>query len=90
QTSGAATDSSPAQDAPEVTVIGKRLQNLRDVAGTVNVLGAKELTDIGAKDAEDIFKLAPGVQFNKGSADGAMLTIRGIGTNTSSDNTSTG
>lgn len=90
QTSGAATDSSPAQDAPEVTVIGKRLQNLRDVAGTVNVLGAKELTEIGAKDAEDIFKLAPGVQFNKGSADGAMLTIRGIGTNTSSDNTSTG
>jgi iron complex outermembrane recepter protein len=76
--------------APQIVVVGKRLQNLKNVAGTVNVLSAQQLQDVGAKDAEDIFKLTPGIQFNKGSADGSLLTIRGIGTNTSSDNTSVG
>ena len=82
----------PAADAPapEIVVVGKRAQSLKNIAGTVNVLSAKLLEDVGAKDAEDIFKLTPGIQFNKGSADGSLLTIRGIGTNTSSDNTSVG
>ena len=80
-------DSGPS---PEIVVVGKRLQNVRNVAGTVNILSSQQLVSTGAKDAEDIFKLTPGIQFNKGSADGGLLTIRGIGTNTSSDNTSVG
>lgn len=74
----------------QILVIGKREQNLREVAGVVNVVSSADLEKIGAKDAEDIFKLTPGVQFSKSSSDGAMLSIRGIGTNTSSDNTSIG
>ena len=76
--------------ATDIVVVGKRLQNVRNVAGTVNILSAQQLANTGAKDAEDIFKLTPGIQFNKGSADGSLLTIRGIGTSTSSDNTSVG
>ena len=74
----------------EIVVVAKRLQNVRDVPGIVNIVGSKQLTDVGAKDAEDIFKLTPGVQFNKGPADGSLLTIRGIGTSTSSDAASVG
>jgi outer membrane receptor protein involved in Fe transport len=79
-----------AGQATDIVVVGKRLQNIRNLAGTVNILSAQQLVSTGAKDAEDIFKLTPGIQFNKGSADGSLLTIRGIGTNTSSDNTSVG
>lgn len=93
-----ATSTPPATAAPsadnglatDIVVVGKRLQNVRNVAGTVNILSSQQLVAAGAKDAEDIFKLTPGIQFNKGSADGALLTIRGIGTDTSSDNTSVG
>ncbi len=74
----------------DIVVVGKRAQNVRDIAGTVNIVSSEDLAKTGAKDAEDIFKLTPGVQFNKGSADGSLLSIRGIGTSTSSDNTSVG
>src|ERR1700753_3390515 len=71
--------STPATDAsgqsPEIVVVGKRLQNVRNLAGTGNIMSAQQLANTGAKDAEDIFKLTPGIQFNKGSADGGLLTI---------------
>ncbi len=95
QQAGNATGEGSAQptdseQSSEIVVVGKRLQDVRNVAGTVNILSAQQLEATGAKDAEDIFKLTPGIQFNKGSSDGSLLTIRGIGTNTSSDNTSVG
>ena len=83
-------DAAENADADEIVVVAKRAQNIRDVAGTINIVNAESLTKVGARDAEDIFKLTPGVQFNKGSADGSLLTIRGVGTSTSSDNTSVG
>jgi outer membrane receptor protein involved in Fe transport len=74
----------------DIVVVGKRGQAISDVSGKVDIVSAEELQKIGAKDSEDIFKLTPGVQFNKGAADGSLLTIRGVGINTSSDNTSVG
>lgn len=69
-----------------IVTAGKRRQLQSEVAGTVTALSGAKLEQVGAVDAEDIFKLSPGVQFNKGNADGALYSIRGIGTNTSSDN----
>ncbi|MCA0239784.1 MAG: TonB-dependent receptor [Proteobacteria bacterium] len=69
----------------EITA-NKRKQLQSEVAGTVTALSGAVLEQLGAVTAEDVFKLSPGVQFNKGNADGALYSIRGIGTNTSSDN----
>lgn len=69
----------------EVTA-SKRKQLQSELAGTVTAINGITLEALGAVDAEDIFKLSPGVQFNKGNADGAMYSIRGIGVNTVSDN----
>ena len=88
----AASGAAPARAAPvddiqhvEVTA-GKRKQLASEVAGTVTALSGAKLEQLGTTDAEDLFKLSPGVQFSKDNADGAMLSIRGIGTNTVSDN----
>ncbi len=69
----------------EVTA-GKRKQLQSEVAGTVTAISGAKLEQLGTIDAEDLFKLSPGVQFSKDNADGAMISIRGIGTNTVSDN----
>ena len=69
----------------EVTA-GKRKQLQSEVAGTVTAISGAKLEQLGTVDAEDLFKLSPGVQFSKDNADGAMISIRGIGTNTVSDN----
>ncbi len=83
----AATKAAPSTELERVVVTaGKRKQLQGDVAGTVTALTGDRLEQLGAETAEDVFKLSPGVQFNKGNADGALYSIRGIGTNTSSDN----
>ncbi|MDH0863864.1 TonB-dependent receptor [Mitsuaria sp. GD03876] len=81
-----ADDKAPvALDRVEITS-SKRRQLQSEIAGTVTALSGSKLEQLGAVDAESVFKLSPGVQFNKGNADGALYSIRGIGTNTSSDN----
>ena len=87
-TSGAApAKAAPAEDIQRVEVTaGKRKQFANEVAGTVTALSGAKLEQLGTVDAEDLFKLSPGVQFSKDNADGAMISIRGIGTNTVSDN----
>ncbi len=72
-------------DRVEITA-GKRRQNQRDIAGTVSVQSGAALEARGAADAEDVFRAVPGVQFNKGGADASLLSIRGVGTNTTSEN----
>lgn len=86
--SGAApAKAAPAEDIQRVEVTaGKRKQFASEVAGTVTALSGAKLEQLGTMDAEDLFKLSPGVQFSKDNADGAMISIRGIGTNTVSDN----
>jgi iron complex outermembrane receptor protein len=90
QTTVPAPAPATAQDAADSNVVvitaGKRKQNQNDVAGTVTALSGSTLEALGAESAEEVFKQDAGVQFNKGNADGALYTIRGIGTNTTSDN----
>ena len=86
----AATASAPAPAGDDIQRVevtaGKRKQLQSEVAGTVTALSGAKLEQLGTVDAEDLFKLSPGVQFSKDNADGAMISIRGIGTNTVSDN----
>jgi iron complex outermembrane receptor protein len=86
--SGAAPSKvAPVEDIQRVEVTaGKRKQLQSEVAGTVTAISGAKLEQLGTMDAEDLFKLSPGVQFSKDNADGAMISIRGIGTNTVSDN----
>jgi iron complex outermembrane receptor protein len=65
----------------EITA-SKRRQLTSEVAGTVSALGGAELERLGVADAEDFLKLTPGVQFNKSTTEGALISIRGVGTNT--------
>lgn len=86
-----ATQSIPADSGDKdmekiVITSSKRIQFLNDIAGSVTALSGAKLEQLGVETAEDLFKLSPGLQFNKGNADGALYSIRGIGTNTSSDN----
>ncbi len=67
------------------TVIGKRQLRRHDLIGAVDILDGRDLEDRGARDQEDLFKLTPGVQFNKGQPNQALPTIRGIGTAGNSD-----
>jgi iron complex outermembrane receptor protein len=69
----------------EVTA-SKRKQLQSDVAGTVTAVDGAKLERLGSSDNEDVMKLTPGVQFNKGAADASLLSIRGIGTNTNAGN----
>ncbi len=67
-------------DRVEVTS-GKRRQSQSDVAGTVSAISGADIENHGSADIEDLLKLTPGVQFNKGTADGSLISIRGVGTN---------
>jgi outer membrane receptor protein involved in Fe transport len=75
------------EDTTQTIVISanKRLEKQREVAGTVSVLSGADLERRGARDQEDILKLTPGVQFNKGDAGGNTITIRGLGTSTTNE-----
>jgi iron complex outermembrane receptor protein len=87
-TAGGSTASKAAADEPqrvEVTA-SKRKQLQSDVAGTVTAVDGAKLERLGSTDNEDVMKLTPGVQFNKGAADASLLSIRGIGTNTNAGN----
>ena len=59
---------------------GKRVEKQREVAGSVSVLRGDDLERRGARDQEDVFKLTPGVQVNKGDPSSNGITIRGLGT----------
>src|SRR5262249_12447686 len=78
--SGAAPSRAAADDVQRVEVTaGKRKQLQSEVAGTVTAISGARLEQLGTVDAEDLFKLSPGVQFNKDNADGGLISIRGIG-----------
>jgi iron complex outermembrane recepter protein len=72
----ARADEDPGQQV--VITANKRLEKQRDVAGTVSVLTGAELERRGARDQEDIFKLTPGVQLNRGDPNGNTISIRGL------------
>jgi iron complex outermembrane receptor protein len=67
-------------DGTQTVVISanKRLETQREVAGTVSVLQGGELERRGARDQEDVLKLTPGVQVNRGDPNNNGITIRGL------------
>ncbi len=67
-------------DGSQTVVISanKRLETQREVAGTVSVLQGGELERRGARDQEDVLKLTPGVQLNRGDPNNNGITIRGL------------
>ncbi|WP_077035783.1 TonB-dependent receptor [Pelomonas sp. KK5] len=75
----AAEDSSATLDTVVVSGSKRKLKQ-DEVPGTVSVVDGAALEREGARDQEDIFKLTPGVQLNKGDPNQAVPTIRGIGT----------
>lgn len=79
----AQTAGEPDQSDPIDIVVtaSKRAQSVQDVSGTVTAIDGGRLERLGSTDSEDVMKLTPGVQFNKGAADASLLSIRGIGTN---------
>ncbi len=87
QTAAAGPAAAAAADASDTIVItaNKRRERQRDVAGTVSVLQGDELERRNARDQEDLLKLTPGVQFNKGDIGGNVITIRGLSTQAQSD-----
>ena len=73
------------EDQKIVVTASKRAERQADVAGTVSVLDGAALERRSAKDQEDMLKLTPGVQFNKGDVASNTITIRGIGTATANE-----
>jgi outer membrane receptor protein involved in Fe transport len=65
-----------------IVTASKRAQRNSDIAGTVTALSGTDLEKLGAVDAEGIMKLTPGVQFNRSTTEGSLISIRGVGTNT--------
>jgi len=86
QASSTASASATEDESQRVVITAsKRAEKQRDVAGTVSVLSGSDLERRGARDQEDMLKLAPGVQFNKGDVASNTLMIRGIGTSTTNE-----
>ena len=76
-----AASASGTDDTLTVVITGgKRRETQREIAGTVTALQGSQLEEAGAKDMEDVFKLAPGVQLNKADPEHSLPTIRGVGT----------
>lgn len=81
----AQTQPSPADSAADATqqiivTATKRPQPQRTIAGTVSVASGEALESQGARDMEDVLRLMPGLQVNKGDPDQSVPTVRGIGT----------
>jgi len=68
-----------------IVTAGKREEDQRELAGTVTVLDGIHLERDGIVDQEGAFKLAPGVQLNKGDAGANNITIRGLTTQSATE-----
>ncbi len=76
-----------AQSDDEIELIivtaGRRAQNLREAATSVDVIQGNTLEDISAAGFEDYLRQAPSVQFNDaGASQTASISIRGVSTST--------
>src|ERR1700722_11736237 len=79
------TSGSDALQIGEIVVTAsKREQNQREVADSVTAFGGNELSRRGAQSFEDYIGSAPGVIFEQAIPDFSNVTIRGVGTTTSS------
>ena len=61
------------------------MQRRGEVAAAQDTVEGSWLEQLGARDQQDLFRLLPGVQFNQGQPNQALLSIRGIGSVGNSD-----
>jgi outer membrane receptor protein involved in Fe transport len=78
--SAAPAASAAAETTPHVIVTGKRLQQARDIPGSVSAISAAQLDAIGAQDLSDYIQREPGVVFDHYQAGVSNVVIRGIAT----------
>lgn len=80
------SDSKSLPQLDEVLVTAnKRLENLREVSGSVTAITGREMDRLGAQSFADYLTRVPGVQFNAAVPGLSYITIRGVSTTTSTD-----
>src|SRR5690349_10520235 len=80
---GSTGGSSPNSLEEIVVTASKRDQRLIDVAGSISVQTGEAIDARRAQNMEDLFKVEPGVSFQKTSPDKSFPVIRGISTGNS-------
>ncbi|WP_373077321.1 TonB-dependent receptor [Zhongshania sp.] len=84
----AAAKAAPRVKLEEVLVTAtKREVNLRELTSTVNAIGGDDLESGGFQGQEDFLKLLPGVTFYNDGTNSSRITIRGIGADLNTSNT---
>ena len=79
------TEAGGSREIEEIVVTAtKREENVRDIAGTVNAVPGELLEQQGSQEMADFLKLVPGVMQNSIGSSENKITIRGVGTETSS------
>jgi outer membrane receptor protein involved in Fe transport len=64
----------------------KRIENIREIAGSVSALTGDQLSKMGADDLGDYIANLPGVHFNDYQAGASHVVIRGVATSTYHEN----
>lgn len=64
----------------KIVVVGKRPMQMRDIPGSVSVMGNQDLQTIGAQSMADYVTRTPGVVFNQGTPGNSTVTVRGVST----------
>ena len=78
QTESTSTERAATLDRVVVTA-NKRVENIRDVAASITVIGERQLENIGASSLADYAALIPGLQIqDNGSPGQTSVTLRGI------------
>ncbi|HKY92728.1 MAG TPA: TonB-dependent receptor [Nevskiaceae bacterium] len=65
-----------------VVTATKRAESARTLAGAVTAVGAERLAETGSSQLADYLSLSPGVNLNSGNPGTAVVTIRGVSTDT--------
>ena len=78
QAGPASTDQAATLDRIVVTA-NKRVENIRDVAASISVIGERQLENMGASSLADYAALIPGLQVQDNGTPGqTSVTLRGI------------
>jgi outer membrane receptor protein involved in Fe transport len=79
------TSKSLPQVEEVIVTANKRVENLREVSGSVTAITGREMDRLGAQSFSDYLTRVPGVQFNAAVPGLSYITIRGVSTTTSTD-----
>jgi iron complex outermembrane receptor protein len=72
----------PVQIEEIVVTASKRQESARTLAGAVTAVGRSRLDETGSSNFADYLSLSPGVNLNSGQPGQAIVTIRGVSTDT--------